>query len=197
MRPARAQDGEALAVSLISSVIQHEVKFDLMLIGAGQITSNQPTLAQTTSAIPKSACGWPDILPALPLFAQLRTHTLMVAASTESTASVDVFMKTCTPANSEAADQSDKTEWRPKMSNETFTVDAPVALMVDAKVAAKLCGIGKTTWYQLHAAGRTPLPVRFGRRALWRRDEIADWIAAGCPARHQWQVRKEGRGESR
>ena len=83
------------------------------------------------------------------------------------------------------------------MSNDTFTVDAPVTLMVDAKVAAKLCGIGKTTWYQLHAAGRTPLPVRFGRRALWRRDEIADWVAAGCPARHQWQARKDGRGESR
>ena len=75
----------------------------------------------------------------------------------------------------------------------TATIDTPMALMVDAKVAAHLCGIGKTTWYQLHAAGRIPMPIRLGRRTLWRRDELTAWIAAGCPTRHQWQAMR-GRG---
>jgi len=47
-----------------SSNFQHPVKLDLVLIWAGQVTS-----VQTTSAVPKSAYEWPDILLVLPLFA--------------------------------------------------------------------------------------------------------------------------------
>jgi capsid protein len=38
--------------------------------------------------------GLPDILPALPLFAQLRRYTQAVLAAAESAANVAIFMKT-------------------------------------------------------------------------------------------------------
>jgi capsid protein len=38
--------------------------------------------------------GLPDILPALPLFAQLRRYTLAVIAGAESAANIAVLMKT-------------------------------------------------------------------------------------------------------
>ncbi|MCL2701978.1 MAG: phage portal protein, partial [Phycisphaerae bacterium] len=54
--------------------------------------------------------GLPDILPALPLFAQLRRYTLAVIAAAESAANVAIFMKTNTPAGGEAAEVAPKTE---------------------------------------------------------------------------------------
>ena len=48
--------------------------------------------------------GLPDILPALPLFAQLRRYTLAVIAAAESAANIAIFMKTNTPAGGEAAE---------------------------------------------------------------------------------------------
>ena len=48
--------------------------------------------------------GLPDILPALPLFAQLRRYTLAVILAAESAANVAVLMKTNAPAGGEAAE---------------------------------------------------------------------------------------------
>jgi len=48
--------------------------------------------------------GLPDILPALPLFAQLRRYTLAVIAAAESAANIAIFMKTNAPAGGEAAE---------------------------------------------------------------------------------------------
>ncbi len=48
--------------------------------------------------------GLPDILPALPLFAQLRRYTLAVIAAAESAANIAIFMKTGAPAGGEAAE---------------------------------------------------------------------------------------------
>jgi predicted DNA-binding transcriptional regulator AlpA len=60
-------------------------------------------------------------------------------------------------------------------------------LLIDAKGAAALCGICRTTWLSLCSAGKTPEPIRLGRRVLWRLDELRAWLDAGCPARHNWQ----------
>ena len=71
---------------------------------------------------------------------------------------------------------------------ETAPTTAPVApMLLDAKAAAKLCGgISVRTWWALNSSGRCPLPVRLGRRTLWRADELADWCKAGCPARDRF-----------
>jgi len=59
---------------------------------------------------PVQSRGLPDILPALPLFAQLRRYTLAVIAAAESAANVAIFMKTSTPAGGEAAEVEPMTE---------------------------------------------------------------------------------------
>ena len=65
----------------------------------------------------------------------------------------------------------------------------PVApLLLDAKSAASLCGVGRTLWLSLAASGRTPAPVRLGRRVLWNRDVLLRWCAAGCPGRSRWEA---------
>ena len=75
----------------------------------------------------------------------------------------------------------------------TEKLSAPVApLLLDARAASALCGVSVRTWWALHSAGKTPLPVRLGRRTLWRADELADWCKAGCPARGRWENVKKG-----
>lgn len=73
------------------------------------------------------------------------------------------------------------------------TVEAPVpnkieAALLDARAAAAMCGISRSLWLALHNSGRIPLPVRLGRRVLWRREELLNWIRAGCPARQIWHA---------
>lgn len=69
---------------------------------------------------------------------------------------------------------------------------AIVPLLLDAKAAAKLCGVSARTWWALRSAGKTPLPVRLGRRTLWRAGELADWCRAGCPGRDRWENASKG-----
>ncbi len=71
--------------------------------------------------------------------------------------------------------------------------DTADRLLVDCREAAARCGIGRSLWLQLHAGGRVPLPVRLGRRVLWRTDELRAWTAAGCPPRARWEQMQEGR----
>ena len=59
-----------------------------------------------------------------------------------------------------------------------------VRLLVGAEEAAALAGIGRSSWWALHSAGKCPAPVRLLRRTLWRRGELADWIAANAKGRN-------------
>jgi excisionase family DNA binding protein len=71
---------------------------------------------------------------------------------------------------------------------------APAPLLVDAREAAALTGISRSHFLALNSSGRVPQPVRLGRRTLWRREELAAWIEAGCPSRDRWQALKGGTG---
>ena len=73
------------------------------------------------------------------------------------------------------------------MTERLATPVAPAPLLLDAKAAAKVCGVSRSHFLAMHSAGKVPLPVRLGRRTLWRADELADWISAGCPARDRWE----------
>jgi predicted DNA-binding transcriptional regulator AlpA len=61
-------------------------------------------------------------------------------------------------------------------------------LLLDARAAARLCGVSRAHFLALSTAGKVPLPVRLGRRTLWRGAELAAWIEAGCPARDRWHT---------
>jgi len=46
----------------------------------------------------------------------------------------------------------------------------------------------RTLW-RLDATAKLPRAVRLGTACRWRRGEIEAWIAAGCPARDEWDAR--------
>lgn len=60
------------------------------------------------------------------------------------------------------------------------------ALLIPDVAAAALCGCSRSHWHSLAAAGKVPPSVKLGRKRLWRRREIEEWIAAGCPDGRTW-----------
>jgi predicted DNA-binding transcriptional regulator AlpA len=66
--------------------------------------------------------------------------------------------------------------------------------LVDADEAARLCGMSRSTWYELVAAGKAPARVRLPFRAgRWDRRELLAWVGAGCPDRRGWEAIKGAR----
>lgn len=60
--------------------------------------------------------------------------------------------------------------------------------LLDARKAAAMCSVSRSLWLAMHNSGRIPLPVRLGRRVLWRKEELLAWIRAGCPSRQIWHA---------
>lgn len=71
-------------------------------------------------------------------------------------------------------------------------------LLCSALEAAKMLGIGKSLFYEMNSDGRLgPAPIRFGKRTLWRIDELTDWIRdGGAVSREEWQKIKDAKSES-
>jgi len=67
------------------------------------------------------------------------------------------------------------------------TNETPITLTVSAEQAAVLCGVSRTHWYTLKAAGRLPKPIRLGNRTMWVREEIERWLGNRCPSQEQWE----------
>lgn len=64
-------------------------------------------------------------------------------------------------------------------------------LLVDARSAAALLGVGLRTLRTMDAAGRMPAPVRLSPGCVrWKLAELRDWIDAGCPDRELWEARR-------
>lgn len=60
-------------------------------------------------------------------------------------------------------------------------------LLVDFKTAARLIGVGVSTFYAMDRSGELgPQGIRLRRRRLWRRDELVEWVRAACPRREKW-----------
>ncbi len=54
-------------------------------------------------------------------------------------------------------------------------------LLVDVRQASRLCGLGRSAWYQLVRAGAAPAAHRLAGKDLWVVEELRTWTAAGCP----------------
>ena len=67
-------------------------------------------------------------------------------------------------------------------------VEADKRLTVSAEEVAAMLGISPRHWWGLNAQGRTPEPIRLGRRSVWALAEIRNWIEAGCPPRDREQA---------
>lgn len=61
-----------------------------------------------------------------------------------------------------------------------------IPLLISDRVAATIAGVSRAHWHRLRSAGKLPPSIRLGRKVLWRRAEIEDWIGAGCPEAKVW-----------
>lgn len=60
-------------------------------------------------------------------------------------------------------------------------------LLVDFKEAARLIGVGVSTFYAMDRSGELgPQGIRLRRRRLWACEELTAWVRAGCPHREKW-----------
>lgn len=64
--------------------------------------------------------------------------------------------------------------------------------LISAKTAAKICGVGRTAWLSHVNLGKTPAPIRLGRKVFWYIREIEAWCKHGCPCREKWDELKGG-----
>lgn len=66
-------------------------------------------------------------------------------------------------------------------------------LVLSAPEVAKVLGISERHLWACHASGRLgPRPIALGRSKRWRVAEVRDWLAAGAPARDEWdRMRKQ------
>lgn len=62
--------------------------------------------------------------------------------------------------------------------------------LLSAKDLAAMLGVSRRTVSRLKSAGKLPRPIRIGGSERWRRDELADWLQAGCPDRRTWEARQ-------
>jgi len=66
------------------------------------------------------------------------------------------------------------------------TAASLVPELLTTKQAAELLSIGERTLWRHSRSGIAPAPVKIGGTVRYRRDDMLQWIAAGCP-------RKDGR----
>ncbi len=60
-------------------------------------------------------------------------------------------------------------------------------LLLNIKAVAVALSLSPATLYRMSSAGELgPMPIRFGKRRLWRYEELAAWVRAGCPRREAW-----------
>lgn len=61
-------------------------------------------------------------------------------------------------------------------------IGGPLTVMLlDVTEVARLLSVSKNTIWKLRSTGDLPAPIRLGKLARWRRDEIEAWVRAGCP----------------
>lgn len=65
-------------------------------------------------------------------------------------------------------------------------IDTPIPLLLDANTSARYCGISRSKWYTMMSADMVPRPIRVKGSKRWRRDELRDWVDAGCKPWHIW-----------
>ena len=68
------------------------------------------------------------------------------------------------------------------------------ALLVRGEEAAKMLGMGRSSFYKRDAQGLVPMAVRIGSARRWSVAELQVWTEAGCPPRDRWESMKREDG---
>lgn len=69
-------------------------------------------------------------------------------------------------------------------------------LLIGVQEVARLLGRSERSIWRDVDEGRMPPPIHLGGARRWRRAEIHNWVAAGCPDQHAWQAMRERRDAS-
>lgn len=67
------------------------------------------------------------------------------------------------------------------MESTVNTIASDTTLITAEQLAGTL-QVSKRTLWRMRSAGQLPRPLRIGGVVRWRREEVAGWIAEGCPA---------------
>jgi excisionase family DNA binding protein len=67
-------------------------------------------------------------------------------------------------------------------------------LLLSASTVAELLEVDRATVTRWAASGRLPRSMKIGGARRWARAELEEWVAAGCPARAQWERFRSGVG---
>jgi predicted DNA-binding transcriptional regulator AlpA len=79
------------------------------------------------------------------------------------------------------------TEERKTLDGQSCDHSGVEPLLVDCKMAARMIGVGVSTFYAMDRSGELgPQGLRLRRRRLWSREELTAWVRAGCPRREIW-----------
>lgn len=54
-------------------------------------------------------------------------------------------------------------------------------LLVTAEEVARMLNVSVRSIWRMRSAGHVPKPIRMGGNIRWRRIDIEEWVAAGCP----------------
>ena len=69
--------------------------------------------------------------------------------------------------------------------------DVPIekrAMLAAGEAASLIFGKSRSTWYSWLRDELIPRPVKLpGGNNYWRRIELLDWVAAGCPQQSAWR----------
>lgn len=63
-------------------------------------------------------------------------------------------------------------------------------LLLDVDRTASALGISRSTLYRFDSRELIPRPRQLGKLRRWSRDELRDWVDAGCPPRGVWEARR-------
>lgn len=85
------------------------------------------------------------------------------------------------PSSLRLADLADTTDGPP-------AAELPPALLMTVDDLARELRTSPKTIRRMDAAGRLPRAVKIGRAKRWPRATIVAWIAAGAPARAEWEA---------
>lgn len=76
-------------------------------------------------------------------------------------------------------------------TNKDNLVPKPEPLLVDAKQAALMLGIGRSHFYAMLSSGQIgPMAHKLGKRSLYSVKELDKWVDAAMPPRHKWITQK-------
>ncbi len=68
-------------------------------------------------------------------------------------------------------------------------------ILLSAADCARMCGIGRRSWFRYVAGGKTPACIRLNTNPKWHREDIELWISMGCPDRKTFEAMKHQEAE--